>query len=236
MRSAVVTTFRRGRSPLVASRAFQRHCQSNAASRPRSIVAEHLNPWPGLAAAAPEVLAVRVESYSTTFGIVSALMCGVSAAGLATTPIHSDDAVGTPDGRAKGVHAKSLLVDCGVSPLALEDLYVASCALSMYSGMCGLGLSTVALAWNAVTPPCGAAAFVRRHSVMLCAIPFFTAVAVGLSGFAVFVGIDMTRGRPLSHIGLVGTGLTGAMVLVATRRGMVGAHKAIASAAARRRQ
>ena len=215
--------------------------------RRRSVLAQHVNPWPGLASCTGgEELARRVETYATTFGIVSALMCGLSAAALAATPVRSEEpgqrqqvqctGAEEQEGRARAQaavpHARSLLIGCGVPPALLEDLYIGACASSFYSGMCGLGLSTVALAWNAVTPAQGAAAFVVRHSRMLVGIPFFTAASVGLSGAAMFVGVDLARGRPLSYIGLGGTAAAGLMVFGATGRGMQGAHRAIATARA----
>ena len=197
----------------------------------RSVFVQHINPWPGLAACLEgEALAVRIREYSSTYTIVSALICAVSAAALVEAPPSKPEDSAAARDEDIGKPERSLLVESGVPRSCLGDLYAGACASSLYAGICSLGLSCVACAWHAMTPPCGVASFARRNSVMLCVIPGLAAVSATAIGAAMYIHIDATRGRPLSHIGLAGTGLATAMVLGGTVRGMRGAHRAIAAA------
>ena len=210
-------------------------CTTAARRRQRSVFVQHINPWPGLAACLGpgEALAVRIREYSSTYTIVSALICAVSAAALVEAPSskpEDSDAAAARGEKIGNKPERSLLVASGVPRSSLADLYAGACASALYAGICSLGLSCVACAWHAMTPPCGVASFARRNSVMLCVIPGLTAVSATAIGAAMYIHIDATRGRPLSHIGLAGTGLATAMVLGGTVRGMRGAHRAIAVA------
>ena len=120
-----------------------------ASTRRRSLLAQHLNPWPGLASCASgEVLVQRIESYATSFSIVSCLVCATSAAALASPPLaasasgghsvesgsskalppsldvgsHSPPTDAGREASSRRPHAASLLVACGVPEALLEDL------------------------------------------------------------------------------------------------------------------
>jgi hypothetical protein len=119
------------------------------------------------------------------------------------------------------VAGTSLLVSWGFCPKWLSDSYAACCAASFYSSVCAMGLSAVVNAWLACTPPGGTAYFVRYHSLIICSIPGFLALSTGLAGIALFLGIDRSKGTPVSYIGLAGTAVGGLLIGTATVRGMV---------------
>jgi hypothetical protein len=50
-------------------------------------------------------------------------------------------------------------------------------------------------------------------------------MSTGLSGVALFIGLDRSRGVPVSYIGLVGTLTGGVLMISATLRGMIGTYK-----------
>jgi hypothetical protein len=208
-----------------------------------------MNPWPDLAYVTPDaILFDKITTYSTNFGIVSALTCalGLSTIGVAwekpfeKEPSEEKTTKTNKKGEAKKEKAKGhtavhshLLQDAGIPRHAWQQIFVGTATTSLYSGLCGLGLSTVSLAWATLTPPGHAAAYVVRHSVMLCGVPLFTSVSVGLLAVAMLVGMDARYGKPISYIALGGLGLTGVVVGLGTASGMVGVRHALRRAAAR---
>lgn len=118
------------------------------------------------------------------------------------------------------VAGTSLLVHWGAPPNTLSDIYSASCAASFYTSVCAMGLSAVLNAWLGCTPAGGTQYFVRYHSLLICSIPGLLALSTGLAGVALFIGLDRSKGTPISYIGLGGTILGGMMISFATIRGM----------------
>ena len=212
----------------------------------QSLMQRMLNPWADLASLSPDaVLSGRIEVYSTTFGITSAVMTSISAAALLTSlPDHRDtrasDGLREADelialaqqkqqqflggDRGQGTASRRTVMGdaLGLPPQARTDLYLTAVAASFYAGVCGLGASTVCLAWNSVQPPGHAAQFAVRHGVLLTAVPFFSAAAVGLNALALCLALDATCGKPVSYLGFAGTCGAGLLVMVATVRGMRG--------------
>eukprot|EP01052_Picozoa_sp_SAG31_P014899 SAG31_NODE_941_length_10868_cov_9.232241_8_plen_279_part_00 len=194
----------------------------------QSLLGRLLNPWADVALLCDDaVLSGRIEIYSTTFGVTSALMCSVSAGILMTAlPDHStadeastSDIVGMEQ-KSRYQHNAALLVDLGLSRKACNELIIGTVAASVFAGFCGLGASTVCLAWNAVQPPGYAARFAMQQGVLLTSIPFFSAAAVGLNALALCVALDASIGWPVSCIGFFGTAAAGTLVFGATLRGM----------------
>ena len=106
----------------------------------------------------------------------------------------------------------------GVPKDRLEDIYLASWAASFYTSGIGLGLSTLVAGIVAATAPAYVKIFVRRHSDILIALPIFQALSIGFAGAGLFIGLDDTRGEPVSWIGLVGTVAGGLIMGVSTSR------------------
>eukprot|EP00656_Telonema_subtile_P054367 TRINITY_DN8115_c0_g1_i2.p1 TRINITY_DN8115_c0_g1~~TRINITY_DN8115_c0_g1_i2.p1 ORF type:complete len:211 (+),score=33.61 TRINITY_DN8115_c0_g1_i2:133-765(+) len=181
----------------------------------QSIPAQVMNPWPEVARIVDDaVLSCRVESYATTFGIISALMCSISITALLTEfPDRSEDV-------EPGREPSSLLEQwCGVSRTQAVEAYRGAMAGSFYLGLCGIGASTVSLAWCCLHPGC-MSTFVTTNAAILLSIPFFSASAVGLNALAVWVALDISGSRAVSYVGLAGTLVSGSLVLVATGRAM----------------
>lgn len=95
----------------------------------------YVNPWPDLSRIADDsILTARVDSYATSFGIVSAVMCSMSASALANVPAVPKQ--GDPQVNS------SYLADFGVtSPVVAHDLYLSACIASIYTGMSAVGMS-----------------------------------------------------------------------------------------------
>ena len=120
------------------------------------------------------------------------------------------------------VAGTSLLVNYwGVPPQKLADIYSACCAAAFYSSVCAMGLSAVLNAWLGCCPPGGTKYFVRYHSLAICSIPGLLAASTGLAGVALFIGLDRSKGTPISYIGLGGTVMGGLLIGSATARGMM---------------
>lgn len=220
----------------------------------RSAPRRFFNPWHDLADVCEDpVLSDKVDSVTRTFGVVAALMCSLSAALLAVNPLppeaeetsnpgHQDqngsaDSVETKStdkgliehvALTEHVSGTSLLVSWGVPPAKLHDIYMACCAGSFYGGVGATGLSAVLNAWLAATPPGGARVFVKRHSVFICTIPALLGISTGLAGVALFIGLDRSKGTPISYIGLGGTVLGGALIGSSTLRGWLCTYRLLA--------
>jgi hypothetical protein len=123
------------------------------------------------------------------------------------------------------VSGTSLLVSWGIPARATHDLYASCCAASFYCSVSAMGLSAVINAWLAATPLNGTRYFLSYHSWTICIIPGLLAMSTGLSGVALFIGLDRSKGTPVSYIGLVGTVLGGVLMVSATLRGMIGTYR-----------
>lgn len=108
----------------------------------------------------------------------------------------------------------------------LEDFYIASWAASFYTSGIGLGLATLVAGIVAATAPSYVKIFVRRHSDILIALPIFQALSIGFAGVGLFLGLDESRGEPVSWIGLIGTAAGGAILTASTWRVLRGYHAA----------
>ena len=108
----------------------------------------------------------------------------------------------------------------------LEDFYIASWAASFYTSGIGLGLATLVAGIVAATAPSYVKIFVRRHSDILIALPIFQALSIGFAGVGLFLGLDESRGEPVSWIGLIGTAAGGGILTTATWRVLRGYHAA----------
>jgi len=206
----------------------------------RSPVLRFLNPWVDLANVTTDntLLSFKIDSVTRTFGVVAALMSSLSAAALTVTPAADDkgeDKEITISPTTRGliehvaytnhVAGTSLLVSWGISARDTHDMYVSCCAGSFYSSVCAMGLSAVINAWLAATPLCGTRYFLYYHSVMICCIPGLLAFSTGLSGVALFIGLDRAKGTPISYIGLGGTFIGGVFMGSATVRGMLSTYR-----------
>jgi hypothetical protein len=209
----------------------------------RNPIVRFFNPWVDLAnVTSDHILAVKVDAVTRTFGLVAALFCTLSAAAIAVTPSaildeeelqHEASQTSNSNLDELGiieqiqiaytnhVAGTSLLASWGVSGKRLEDSYKACCAGSFYSSVSAVGLSAVVNAWLACTPLRGTKHFVRYHSLVICMIPGLLAISTGLSGVALFIGLDMSQGAPISYIGLFGTMVGGILIGATTVRGMV---------------
>lgn len=119
------------------------------------------------------------------------------------------------------VAGTSLLVSWGVAPKKLADIHSACCAASFCSSITAMGISSALNAWLGCTPPGGTKHFVRYHSLAICSVPALLALSTGLAGIALFIGLDRSKGTPISYIGLGGTIIGGIMVGTTTARGMI---------------
>jgi len=119
------------------------------------------------------------------------------------------------------VSGTSLLVSWGVPPPVLHDIYMACCAGSFYSSVGATGICVVLNAWLAATPPGGARIFVKQHSVFICTIPALLGISTELAGMALFIGLDRSKGTPISYISLGETMMGGALIGSAAVRGWV---------------
>ena len=199
------------------------------------------NPFPFLAHTTENIdLASRLRSYSNTFGIIGALMCTLSITALTMMPVesipdndgfaHVAAASSTTSSSRKLVKAREpspiLVKYFGVPKHHLEDAYIASWAASFYTSGIGLGLATLVAGIVAATAPAYVKIFVRRHSDILIALPIFQALSIGFAGVGLFVGLDDTRGEPVSWIGLLGTVAGGGILTLSTARVLRGYHAA----------
>jgi hypothetical protein len=212
----------------------------------RHPMARFFNPWIDLAnVTSDHILAVKVDSVTKTFGVVAGLFCTLSAAAITVTPSAVDvnevsgeisqETNENREGTEKGIFehivytnhvaGTSLLASWKVSGKKLSDSYAACCAGSFYSSVCAVGLSAVVNAWLGCTPLRGTKQFVRYHSLVLCAIPGLLALSTGLSGVALFIGLDMSKGTPISYIGLGGTLLGGLLIGTTTVRGLLSTYR-----------
>jgi hypothetical protein len=199
-----------------------------------------LNPFPFLAHTTENIdLASRLRSYSNTFGIIGALMCTLSITALTMMPVesipeqqgfdHVTTAASTTSSRklVKAREPSPILVKyLGIPKHHLEDAYIASWAASFYTSGIGLGLATLVAGIVAATAPAYVKIFVRRHSDILIALPIFQALSIGFAGVGLFLGLDDTRGEPVSWIGLLGTVAGGGILTVSTARVLRGYHAA----------
>lgn len=197
------------------------------------------------------VLSDRVETVTRTFGVVAALMTSLSAALLALAPERQDTTTGDSDVSRKGKvqnatiqttnpasprmpsnllqhifttrhpPGTSLLVSWGYAPSVIDDWYAGTCAAAFYGGFGAMGLSAVLNAWLAATPPTFVKAFVQLHSKLIVCIPGLLGVSTLMAGSALFLGLDRTKGTPISYIGLAGTGLGGALIGMASMKGWI---------------
>jgi hypothetical protein len=199
------------------------------------------NPFPFLAHTTENIdLGSRLRSYSNTFGIIGALMCTLSITALTMMPVESipdegfaplaNVASGAPSTSRKLAKAREpspiLVKYFGVPKQHLEDVYIASWAASFYTSGIGLGLATLVAGIVAATAPAYVKIFVRRHSDILIALPIFQALSIGFAGVGLFLGLDETRGEPVSLIGLLGTVAGGGILTVSTARVLRGYHAA----------
>ena len=231
-----------GAGPALSGPAAARVDPAAAAPAPAegSFLARLLIPWPELAAMSEDAeLNRRIEVYSSTYCLISTLMCSVSATALLTAvPDHrGSNAGGSTAGATAEAMAEAILnhelkeqptppaappIHSGIlSRETAVELYVGGAAGSLVSGLCGLGVSTICLALNAVNPPGAAATFAIQHGALLTAIPIFTTTAVAMNAFALSAAVDASVGRPVSWITFVGTAAAGTLVLGATARGML---------------
>jgi hypothetical protein len=218
----------------------------NHKPKERHPIARFFNPWIDLANVTPDhILAVKVDSVTRTFGVVAGLFCTLSAAALAVTPSALDvkevskevsqETKERQERKDKGIFehiiytnhvaGTSLLASWEVSGKKISDSYAACCAGSFYSSVCAVGLSAVVNAWLSCTPLRGMPHFVRYHSLVLCTIPGLLALSTGLSGVALFIGLDMSKGTPISYIGLGGTLLGGLLIGTTTVRGLLSTYR-----------
>jgi hypothetical protein len=93
----------------------------------------------------------------------------------------------------------------GISKHYLEDVYIASWAAAFYTSVTALGLSGLVAATVAATAPSYIKIFVRRHSGILVLLPVLSSLSMGFSSLGLMVGLDETRGTPISWIGVIGT-------------------------------
>ena len=188
------------------------------------------------------------------FGVVAALMTSLSAALLAVAPEQQQttmttlpceanvDEETTPTGKPIQQQSKpsnlfqhifttkhppgtSLLVSWGYSPCLVDDWYTGACAGAFYGGVGAMGLSAVLNAWLAATPPTFVKAFVQAHSKLIVCIPGLLGLSTLMAGSALFLGLDRTKGTPISYIGLAGTGLGGALIGMASFKGWISTYR-----------
>jgi hypothetical protein len=98
----------------------------------------------------------------------------------------------------------------------LEDVYIASWAAAFYTSVTALGLSGLVAATVAATAPSYIKIFVRRHSGILVLLPVLSSLSMGFSSLGLMIGLDETRGTPISWIGVVGTIFGGSLLLGST--------------------
>ena len=113
----------------------------------------------------------------------------------------------------------SLLVSWGISHHKLNNIYTECCALSFYSAMTATGLAGVLNAWLAATPPGGISYFTKQNSKFIAMVPALLGISKLASGSALFVGLDRSKGTPVSYFGLGGIIISTSIVLVAAIRG-----------------
>jgi hypothetical protein len=131
-------------------------------------------------------------------------MCSISGAALlGTLPEHPKPS--TASETEQPIVRSVLVHDLGLSEQAQLDAYLATMAASFYSGLCGLGASTVALAWSCVTPSGCTRQFVIRNGGLLTAVPFCSCFAVALNAVALCLAVDTSRGKPVSCVAMEGT-------------------------------
>jgi len=121
----------------------------------------------------------------------------------------------------------SLLVGRGFPPQRLEEVYAGCCALSFYTSLTSTGLAGILNAWLAATPPGGISTFAKSYSKFIALVPALLGISTLSAGTALFVGLDRSKGTPVSYFGLGGT-LAGCTLLCwANVRGMNMTHRLI---------
>jgi len=135
-------------------------------------LSRYLNPWPDMSRHSSDAaIHARIETYSTTFGIVSALMFSISAAAVVSAPPAATPAAGTAaadpasassssstcsdnvdngDGNMTGCYLDDLSIwwaQRRLSKFEKDDIYFGCVLTSLYSSMCSLGLSTASHSW-----------------------------------------------------------------------------------------
>jgi len=120
-----------------------------------------------------------------------------------------------------------LVAHLGVPRHRLHDWYTACCAGAFYGGVGATGLSAVLNAWLAATPMNAAKGFVQHHSKLLVCVPGFLGISTLLAGTALFVGLDLNNGTPISYIGLGGTVLGGGVIGSAALRGWFSTYRSL---------
>ena len=113
----------------------------------------------------------------------------------------------------------SLLVSWGIPSHQVDDWYTGACAGAFYGGVGAMGLSAVLNAWLAATPPTFTKAFVQAHSKLIVCIPGLLGISTLMAGTALFLGLDKTKGTPISYIWLAGTVVGGALIGTASLKG-----------------
>ncbi|VEU42158.1 unnamed protein product [Pseudo-nitzschia multistriata] len=113
----------------------------------------------------------------------------------------------------------SLLVSWGVPPQRLHDAYAGSCALSFYTSLTATGLAGILNAWLSATPPGGVSTFCMRFSKFVALVPALLGASTLSTGTALFVGLDRSKGTPVSYFGLGGIISGYALLCVAALRG-----------------
>eukprot|EP00536_Pseudo-nitzschia_multiseries_P016718 jgi/Psemu1/292674/fgenesh1_pg.1208_\ len=113
----------------------------------------------------------------------------------------------------------SLLVSWGVPPQRLHQAYAGCCALSFYTSLTATGLAGILNAWLAATPPGGISVFAKSHSKFIALVPALLGASTLSAGTALFVGLDRSKGTPVSYFGLGGTLVGCAILCLATIRG-----------------
>ncbi|MGK3734344.1 MAG: hypothetical protein ACI8RD_003214 [Bacillariaceae sp.] len=113
----------------------------------------------------------------------------------------------------------SLLVSWGISKHKLSNIYAGCCALSFYSAMTATGLAGVLNAWLSATPPGGISYYTKQNSKFIALVPALLGISKVASGSALFVGLDRSKGTPVSYFGLGGIIISTSIVFFATMRG-----------------
>ena len=193
-----------------------------------------VNPW--LDAVGSKSLADRIDRYTEGFAVVSTLLCGLSAAALASIPQQrgNHDAKCPPSVLINLSQQLGFLKHSAKSEKhLLQDAYVAACCTSFFSGACALGLSTVLNSVGTVAPRSYLqSGLVLRHSLSLSAIPLFATASGGILGFALVVAIDTAMCSPmLTYLGIGQWAFTVSLIAGTAVRAQIGLVRAITASA-----
>lgn len=199
--------------------------------RDRPAIFRFLNPWVDLALVTPEKqIGDKVINFTNSWSIVSVLLCGLSSASLMSVP-HCDEG-----DKEKSFKNPSVFASYGIlSEEKLHDVYIVACATSFFASGCALGLSIVGSCVAMVTPCYAIRSFVIANSTMLSATPLLNAVAGGLVGAALAVGVDMTQGGQVALLALGSAGLTTVVVTGAALSGQLGLYRVLVAVAKRKK-